>query len=92
MDIVDISKIKKALDRLPSHIVEKFNQWVEDIECDGWLKVKNIYKYRDHYLKGKRKGQRSARLSRSYRIIYKATRDGVIHIIKVEKVTKHDYR
>lgn len=46
MDIVDISKIEKALDKLPSHIVEKFNQWVEDIEYDGWLKVKNIRKYK----------------------------------------------
>ena len=79
MDIVDISKVEKTLDKLPSHILEKFNQWVEDIECDGWLKVKSIKKYRDHYLKGNRKGQRSARLSRSYRIIYKTTRDGIIY-------------
>ena len=51
MDIVDISKVEKALNKLPNHILEKFSQWVEDIEFDGWLKVKSIKKYKDHYLK-----------------------------------------
>lgn len=92
MDVVDISKVEKTLDKLPVYILEKFNQWVEDIEFEGWLKVKNVKKYADHILTGQRKGQRSARLSRSYRIIYKVSRNGILYIIKVEKVSKHDYR
>ena len=92
MDRVDISKVEKTLEKLPIEILEKFNQWVEDIEFDGWLKVKTVRKYKDHLLKGKRKGQRSARLSYSYRIIYKVNQDGTVYIIKVERVGKHDYR
>lgn len=62
MDIADISKVERALDKLPNHILEKFNQWVEDIEFGGWLKVENAKKYGDHHFRGQRKGQRSARL------------------------------
>ena len=47
--------------------------------------------YHDESLKGKRKGQRSVRLSRSWRAIYREEKEGTINLIIVEEVTKHDY-
>ena len=42
-------------------------------------------------LSGKRKGQRSIRLSRSYRAIYKVLSDGTLWFARLEEVTKHGY-
>ena len=85
MDRVDVSKIEKALKKLPQEIVEKFIQWVDDIENDGWQSVKRVKKYRDHQLTGERNGQRAIKLNYSYRVIYSVAQDGVVHVIKVEK-------
>lgn len=45
----------------------------------------------DELLKGSRHGQRSVRLSRSYRVIYTEDRTGIVNIIEVLEVNKHDY-
>ena len=47
--------------------------------------------FHDEPLKGRRKGQRSVRLSRAYRAVYEFRRDGSVEFISVEEVSKHDY-
>jgi len=47
--------------------------------------------FHDEPLKGRRKGQRSIRLSRAYRAVYEIRRDGSVEFISVEEVSKHDY-
>ncbi len=47
--------------------------------------------HHDEPLKGDRKGQRSIRLSRSYRAIYRVVKDHVVFIL-VEEVNKHEYQ
>jgi len=42
-------------------------------------------------LKGKRTGQRSIRLSRSYRAIYRVLKDETVWFARIEEVTKHGY-
>ena len=93
VDVVDYSKVEKTLDKLPSHIAEKFYRWADIINRYGWLAIKNdASRYKDHALRGNRRGQRASRLDRSYRVIYEVVDSKEIRIIKVERVTKRDYR
>jgi len=57
----------------------------------GLLEVSNVKGYHDEPLKGKRHGQRSIRLNKAYRAIYKILDDGIIEFIQVNEVNKHEY-
>jgi len=48
--------------------------------------------YKDHALKGDRKGQRSAYLSKSYRVIYHLDKEETFFIIEVLEINKHEYK
>lgn len=91
MDIVEFDRVKKQLRKLPSYIVDKLRSWARDVEKYGIRQVRNIPGYHDEPLKGERKGQRSIRLSKSYRAIYTENNEGEINIIRIEEVNKHEY-
>ncbi len=91
-DRVDFSKVEKYLKRLPKRIYELFFIWVDFIEKDGWEHTRHLKVYKDHTLKGFWKGFRSVSLKWSYRIIYQHQKDGKINIIKIERISKHDYK
>ena len=94
MDIIKViltEQAKSNLLKVPSHIVRKLQSWVEGVENDGLNKMRKIPGFHDEPLKGKRKGQRSIRLSKAYRAIYREDREGKIEIVKVLEVNKHDY-
>ena len=65
--------------------------WVKTVEIDGIRKTRSLPGYHDEPLKGDRKGQRSARLNRSYRVIYEETESGNVVLISVQEVNKHEY-
>ncbi len=89
---VQLSKtVVKQLRRVPNHIVVKLQAWVEAVEIDGLSQVRKIPGYHDEPLKGTRIGQRSIRLSRAYRAIYRLMGKGRAEIVRVEEVHKHDY-
>ena len=69
-DKVDVSKIEKKIKKVPNVIVKKFFDWINLIENEGYLKYLKVRSYKDHALKGHRKGQRAARLGLYYRIVY----------------------
>lgn len=90
--LVHISKkAEKQLERMPVHIIDKLETWVDAVERDGLEIVKRIPGYHDEPLKGNRLGQRSIRLSRGYRAIYEIRFDGTVEFVSVEEVSKHDY-
>lgn len=64
--------------------------WVEDVEERGLEEVRKIPGYHDESLRGDRGGQRSIRLSRSYRAFYRLLSDHVVFVL-VEEVNKHEY-
>ncbi|MBI2082431.1 MAG: type II toxin-antitoxin system mRNA interferase toxin, RelE/StbE family [Deltaproteobacteria bacterium] len=84
-------QVEKDLERVPAHIKVKLLSWVEAVENDGLEKVRKIPSYHDEPLKGSRIGQRSIRLSLSYRAIYEVRSEGPPRIIEIQEVTKHDY-
>ncbi len=65
--------------------------WVAAVELDGVAAVRSsVCGYHDEALKGKRSGQRSIRLSLSYRAIYEIKRS-TIEFVSIEEVSKHRY-
>jgi proteic killer suppression protein len=88
---VEITKhAEKQLRKVPDHIRVNLMIWVAAVELDGVAEVRRAPGYHDEPLKGTRAGQRSIRLSRSYRAIYEMKKDAV-EFVSVEEVSKHDY-
>lgn len=89
--VVLTDNARKNLKKLPIHIFRKFEFWVKQISIDGIHKVRKIPSFHDEPLKGERQGQRSVRLSRSYRAIYRVMKDDSLELIQVEEINKHEY-
>ena len=93
MDIHDVEISKNALKdlkRVPKTVLDKLQTWIEAIEIEGLREIRKLPGFHDEPLKGKRKGQRSIRLNRSYRAIYTIQKDK-IQFVLIEEVNKHDY-
>ena len=91
MWIVDFSKVDSKLHRLPPFILTKLLRWAKMVTVAGMQKVRMIPGLHDEPLKGKRQGQRSIRLNRSWRAIYQESPNGEVTIIEIQDVTKHEY-
>ena len=90
--LVHLSKsAQKQAKKLPVHIQGALELWRDVIESEGIWAIRNIPGYHDEPLMGQRKGERSSRLSRGYRVIYKELESGEIVIILVLEVNKHVY-
>jgi proteic killer suppression protein len=88
---VDISKFaEKQLRKVPSYIKDNLIIWITAVELDGMEKVRKVPGYQDEPLRGDRSGQRSIRLSRSYRAIYEVKFD-TVEFVSIEEVHKHRY-
>jgi proteic killer suppression protein len=89
---VELSKrARKQLQKLPRYIVENLAAWVDDVEDRGLEQVRKISGYHDEPLHGNRLGQRSIRLSRAYRAVYRVCKDESIEFVSVEEISKHGY-
>ena len=77
--------------RLPKHILAKLTSWISAVGHDGLNQVRKISGYHDEPLHGNRKGQRSIRLSKSYRAIYLIDKLGQMEVVEIIEVNKHDY-
>jgi toxin HigB-1 len=87
---IDFSRVEKPLKKLPIHIQKQFGQWVKMIKLIGIEATRKVPGYHDEPLQGKRFGQRSIRLNRSYRAIYRI-QSGEVTLIEILEVNKHDY-
>ena len=83
--------VEKQLDKIPEPIVRKFRIWVALVEESGIREVRKTKGFHDEPLRGDRAGQRSVRLNRAYRAIYVEQKSGVLELIEVLEVNKHDY-
>ena len=73
MDKVSFIKVRKTLKVLPAHILRNLQRWAMQVEMLGMKEVRKVPEYHDEPLKGKRKGQRSIRLSKAYRVFIQNT-------------------
>ncbi len=76
---------------LPIQIVKKLQFWACRVEMIGLEETRKIKSFHDEPLKGKRVGQRSIRLSKSYRAIYQIDEIEHVVLVIVVEVNKHDY-
>lgn len=89
---VEISRLcVKQLRKVPQHVVVKLLGWVRLVEMQGLEEARRIPGFHDEPLRGKLRGRRSIRLSRSYRAIYRIDADGRVEVVIVEEVTRHEY-
>ena len=89
--VVHISKFaEKQIKRLPKFIKEAVNIWAHSVEEDGIRETRKLPGYHDEPLRGDRKGQRSIRLNKQWRAIYRII-NKKIEFVLIEEVTPHDY-
>lgn len=88
--VIISKKAMKALKSMPDFIVDKLETWIDAVERESLEEVRKIPGYHDEPLKGERQGQRSIRLSRSYRAIYVIVKEK-IQFVRIEEVSKHEY-
>lgn len=82
---------RKCLRKVPRHVVDKVLSWVLSVETKGIREVRKIPGFHDEPLHGNRDGQRSIRLTRSYRAIYVEVNDKTLEFIRIEEIHKHEY-
>ena len=83
--------VEKQLDCIPEIIIRKFRLWVALVEESGIYTVRKYKGFHDELLTGKRRGQRSVRLSRAYRAIYIEREMDESELIEILEVNKHEY-
>ncbi len=89
---VELSRqAKRDLRCVPIYIADKLDTWIDAVERNGLEEVRKVPGYHDEPLHGQRRGERSIRLSRSYRAIYRLNRAREIEFVSIEEVTKHEY-
>lgn len=80
---------EKQLSKVPDFIRKKVIFWILLVESNGLAEVMKSPGFHDEPLKGDRKGQRSVRMNKAYRLIYHVIKARV-HIELLE-VNKHEY-
>lgn len=91
MNVVLDHDVERKLRRTPGPIVKKLQRWISDVMNRGVDEVRKLPGYHDEPLAGKRRGQRSIRLSRLWRALYEV-KDFPTKFIEVMELTPHDYR
>lgn len=89
--VVLTDRALKDLKKLPVHVLRKFEFWAKQVTLEGIVKVRRISGFHDEPLKGQRQGQRSFRLSKAYRAIYRVLPGQQVELIQVEEINKHEY-
>ena len=81
---------EKDLRKVPKHVQVNFLTWLDAVAVEGLESVRKVPGYHDEPLAGPRKGQRSIRLSKGYRAIYKIE-GSTAKLVRVLEVNKHEY-
>ena len=88
--IYEHRRIAKQLLSVPQEVQKKYQKWKDIVALSGPQGLRALKGLHDESLIGEWKGHRSSRLNLQYRIIYKVESDQIL--IKVVKLTPHDYR
>jgi proteic killer suppression protein len=81
--------IRKGCDSAPESVVRKYELWKDIVFRHGPQKLREFPGFGDEKLKGRRRGERSSRLSLQYRVIYAVDRKNVT--VFVLEITPHKY-
>ncbi|MBF0107219.1 MAG: type II toxin-antitoxin system mRNA interferase toxin, RelE/StbE family [Deltaproteobacteria bacterium] len=89
--IIISKQAQKQVNKVPFYIKAKLLSWIDLVLIEGLETARQIHGYHDELLKGDRMGQRSIRLSKSYRAIYSISKGSQILLITIMGVTHHEY-
>lgn len=89
MWLINDSKIRKQITKLPKHVQAKYSYWRTFVINDGVEKLSIIRGFNFEKLSGDRAGQYSCRLSKGYRVIFEIYKETVT--VYVLEVNKHAY-
>ncbi|HLX53858.1 MAG TPA: type II toxin-antitoxin system mRNA interferase toxin, RelE/StbE family [Aquella sp.] len=89
--VVISKQAERDIQKVPLYMQLKLQRWIDSITYDGLIVTSKIPAYHDEQLKGKRLGQRSIRLNKSYRAIYTILADDTIEFIEILEINKHEY-
>ncbi|MDF1827231.1 MAG: type II toxin-antitoxin system mRNA interferase toxin, RelE/StbE family [Legionellaceae bacterium] len=81
----------KRLKKTPLYIQVKFRAWLVAVDKVGLDKTRKTAGWHDEPLQGARQGQRSIRLNKQWRAIYRVKDNGDIQLIEICEVTPHEY-
>ena len=88
--VLEHRTLPKQLRKVPVTVLKRYEKWKDIVCLSGPNGLRLIKGFRDESLLGDWHGFRSSRLSQKYRVIYKVEADNIL--VKVIKVTNHDYR
>ncbi len=88
---VVLDSVQKSLKKAPFFICNKTQIWADMVEKEGLPVVQKLRSFKDHALKGNRKGQRAVYLNRKWRLIYTIDKKNNVTIITIREVIPHDY-
>lgn len=80
----------KTLRKTPIDVIKHYELWKRIVELEGVQGLKLIRGFHDEALKGQWEGYRSSRLTRQWRVIYKAEKK-LLEIYVID-VNPHNYR
>ena len=92
VELVESKQAMKALKQAPFEILKSYEIWARLVEEHGTRILRDFKGYGDEKLKGKWEGFRSSRLNRKWRVLYRSILEGRAEIVKVERVSAHNYR
>ena len=83
-------RVDKQLSSAPREILKRYEKWKDIAMLSGPSGLRAIRGFRDEALSGEWAGHRSSRLNAQWRVVYSVESD--VLIVKVVRVTPHDYR
>jgi plasmid maintenance system killer protein len=87
--IFEHKDIQKAISKLPSQVIRKYELWKDIVFRHGPGKLREFPGFHDEKLAGDREGQRSSRLNLLYRVIYIVDKESIM--VFVVEITPHKY-
>jgi toxin HigB-1 len=81
----------KQFEKLPVHLQNKVLAWIAEVAERGLREVQRSVGLHDEPLKGQRKGERSVRLNRHWRLIYVLRENDTPHIVEIQEFIPHAY-
>ena len=88
--VLEHRRVVSILIRLPLEVLKRYEKWKDIVTISGPVGLRAIKGFHDEAPRGVWMGHRSSRLGDQHRVIYRIDADTVV--VKVVRVTAHDYR
>lgn len=83
-------RVVRQLESLPIDLLKRYEKWKDIVSISGPQGLRLIKGFHDESLRGEWKGNRSSRLGKQFRVIYRIEKEQIL--VQVISITAHDYR